>query len=595
MAEAAATEQTMRDDQLTLAWPRISADVRRRVLASVAVAGAYYVGAQLGSILRFPGLPTSVLWPPNTILLVALLLAPLQVGWWGTILLAAFVAHLLALTQAGVPPTTLVFLFGSNAALAVLGAAGVRWALRSPPRLDDRHSVAAFLVWAAAIAPVVTSFADAAVVTLTHWGALTSDDYWTVWWARTSSNALTVLALGPALLLGATRGVTWLRGAPRRRRIEAGLLVLALLAVGLPLLGIPPGAAADSPPAVALLYAPLPVLLWAATRFGPGGASTALLTVALLTVGGAARGVGPFAGHSPSQGLLALQAFLVLLGAPLLLLAATGEEQRAAATALRRRHDEIDDLANRLLTTRDDERRRLASELHDSVTQAVYGLILLSEAGRRTAEAGDPAGTARIHALVGETATKALKDLRLLMYDLRPNMLGDQGLVGAIENRLRTVERRAGVEARLTIEGGAAVQRLSPAAEEALFGIAQEALNNALKHAAAAAVTVTLRFLPDAGQNGSLQSRSPQNGSLQNTYIEIVIADDGRGFDLATVGSGLGLVGMHERAQRAGGSLTIESAPGMGTRVTARLPVARSVMPETRVPPAGAARVSRVA
>jgi signal transduction histidine kinase len=235
------------------------------------------------------------------------------------------------------------------------------------------------------------------------------------------------------------------------------------------------------------------------------------------------------------------------------------------------------------------------------VTQAVYGLVLLSEAGRRTAEAGDPAGTARIHALVGETATRALKDLRLLIYDLRPNMLGDQGLVEALENRLRTVERRAGVEARLAIEGGTAIQRLSPATEEALFGVAQEALNNALKHAAAAAITVTLRFLPAVGQNGAAhKTGAVHNGSLpndlpQNAYVEIVVADDGRGFDPATAGSGLGLVGMQERAQRAGGTLTIASAPGAGTRVTARLPVAFTVMPETRRSPTSAESIPRAA
>ena len=76
-------------------------------------------------VLTFSGLPTSVLWPQNTILLVALLLAPLQAGWWAAIVLTAFVAHLLALTQAGVPPATLIFLFVSNAALAMLVRSGV--------------------------------------------------------------------------------------------------------------------------------------------------------------------------------------------------------------------------------------------------------------------------------------------------------------------------------------------------------------------------------------------------------------------------------------------------------------------------------------
>src|SRR5262245_56303401 len=109
--------------------PAASAARAAALRAALPVAGAYYAGARPGLALQFPGLPTSVLWPPNTILLAALLLAPARPAWWAWLLLAALPAHLLVLAPAGAPPATVLFLFGSNAALAVVGAAGVRRAL----------------------------------------------------------------------------------------------------------------------------------------------------------------------------------------------------------------------------------------------------------------------------------------------------------------------------------------------------------------------------------------------------------------------------------------------------------------------------------
>lgn len=136
--------------------------------------------------------------------------------------------------------------------------------------------------------------------------------------------------------------------------------------------------------------------------------------------------------------------------------------------------------------------------------------------------------------------------MRLLVYELRPSVLTREGLVGALQLRLDAVEKRAGVDAHLLVEGEV---ELPTSVEEGLYRIAQEALNNILKHAAATSVTV--RFY------------------REDDLVALEIADNGAGFDpdAMTDHGGMGLVSMRERAERLGGSLTILSAPDAGTRV----------------------------
>lgn len=197
------------------------------------------------------------------------------------------------------------------------------------------------------------------------------------------------------------------------------------------------------------------------------------------------------------------------------------------------------------------ERQRLARELHDSVTQSLYSVSLLAEAGRRLAGAGELERVQGYLDRLGQTAQQALEEMRLLVYELRPASLEQEGLVGALQRRLDAVEQRGGVEARLLVESS--VDLCLPIAET-LYRIAQEALNNALKHAGATNVVVVIR------------------ADREQAQIEVV--DDGRGFDLHAPRDrgGLGLISMQERAERLGGDVMVVSAPGSGTRVLATVP-----------------------
>jgi len=137
-----------------------------------------------------------------------------------------------------------------------------------------------------------------------------------------------------------------------------------------------------------------------------------------------------------------------------------------------------------------EERQRLARDLHDSVTQSLYGLVTLAEAGQARLEAGalDTIGTT--FARIGETARQAVKEMRLFIHQLHPPVLEQEGLVGALHLRLAAVEGQAGVQARLLADENVSLPL--PLAE-ALYQIAQEALNNTLKHARAGRVTVYLK------------------------------------------------------------------------------------------------------
>jgi PAS domain S-box-containing protein len=197
------------------------------------------------------------------------------------------------------------------------------------------------------------------------------------------------------------------------------------------------------------------------------------------------------------------------------------------------------------------ERERLARDLHDSVTQSLYSVSLLAEAARRHALEEQEAAAAEFIGRLGSLTQQALRQMRLLVYELRPAVLDTEGLVGALRHRLDAVEKRAGIKVNLIIRG----ERAIPASLQGeMYRIAHEALNNALTHAVATAITVRLDTLGNA--------------------ITLEISDNGRGFDSNALAFGRGLPTMRERSSRLGGELTIDSTPGRGTLVRLTLPLA---------------------
>ena len=293
--------------------------IERGVLwAALAVAIGYYLAARLGFAFTLQPHPISTLWPPNALLMAALLLAPAR--WWWVLLGAALPAHLLAELQSGVPLAMVLGWYASNCSEALIGAALVRAFLRAPLRFDSLRSAGVFLLFGVLVAPLASSFLDAGLVTLIGFG---EGDYWTLVRMRFSSNVLAELTLVPLIVTWATWRPRELRDALPKQLAEivgvfAGVLTTSVVAFELPLL--------DANTAPALFYAPLPFLLWAAVRLGPRGTASALAVMVVVTIWGAVHGLGPFAGGTPQDTARAMQLFLISVSVPLLLLAVALEE-----------------------------------------------------------------------------------------------------------------------------------------------------------------------------------------------------------------------------------------------------------------------------
>jgi PAS domain S-box-containing protein len=262
--------------------------------------------------------------------------------------------------------------------------------------------------------------------------------------------------------------------------------------------------------------------------------------------------------HQPGVGMIVdIRAWQHFNG--LLLCFRTGEEQYspnqvAMTTALADYMSTV--IENHLLrrlaenTAIIEERQRLARDLHDSVSQSLYGVMLFARAGRDALEGDDQESLSRDLARVEENALRALKEMRLLLYQLQPLSFEQGGLAQALTHRFSQVEARLGVETELAVDPDIVLPRDT---EEMLYRLASEALNNALKHADATRVSVQLTRDADS--------------------VILTIADNGRGFDPEQVtAAGMGLANMRFRAKKAGGVLSIESAPAQGTVVRCTIP-----------------------
>lgn len=218
----------------------------------------------------------------------------------------------------------------------------------------------------------------------------------------------------------------------------------------------------------------------------------------------------------------------------------------AAQAAVSIEHAQLHHQAEKLAVL--EERQRLARELHDSVTQALYSVTLYTDAARMALLAGKKDVATEHLQELRNMAHEAMLDMRLLIFELHPPVLEKEGLTTAVQTRLETVEARSGLQTALHIEGKEV--RLPLAMEEELYRIVQEALNNAVKHARAQQITVEFLYA--------------------DNRFSLAVRDDGKGFVpiVARQSGGMGLRGIEERVQRIGGRLLIESTPDRGTTLT---------------------------
>lgn len=215
---------------------------------------------------------------------------------------------------------------------------------------------------------------------------------------------------------------------------------------------------------------------------------------------------------------------------------------------------ELERLLGRLVRTQEEERSRIAKDVHDGPTQLVIAALYEAQAASACLAADRQQAGAKLDR-ASQLLNDAVVEMRRVIFNLRPPVLDDIGLVAALRRDTHALEETTGLPCHFQVEGQPI--RLPQPAEIALYRVVQEALSNIRRHAQASHVELTVTWQPQ--------------------LVRIVVADDGQGFELsqetADASANLGLISMRERARSIGGQLALESGPGQGTRVTLTVPL----------------------
>ncbi len=532
----------MKQQGLTLKWLQSAGMQRlpslRSFRAPVLVAIAYYLGAQAAfSIGTLSDRIFAPFWPPNVILFCTLLVASKR-RWW-LYIAAAFPAHVIAEITVGMPAAQLIVAFVTNCMVAILSAVGIRRFCKQSPSFGTLRNAAIYILIVGGISPAAAAFGGAFVQIL---GGGAMADYWIYWANWGIANALGSVTLGPVFLVWLARPDT----APvaPRRKIEAVVLAISLVSAcalafhagqGIVNTGFVP----------ALLYSPLPLILWAAFRFGERGASGAILIITVVSIWGSLHGQTLFMAGNASMSVLALQIFLLGVAIPVILLGAAIDELRRSEEATR-------GLAGSLLQAQDEERRRIARELHDSTGQNLAIASLMAGKIQRLA----PASCEPVIAELKDVLQSAITEIRTFSYLLHPPLL-DAGLGVALQPYLDGFSKRTGIEVE-QLELSPNLKRMSSEVEVVLFRVIQEALTNIWRHSGSKTARIQLvAQVVDSRPQITLSIEDAGKGIPADIRLTLSRSN---GRELAC--SGLGLLGMRERLRQIGGQLQIDSTTG---------------------------------
>jgi C4-dicarboxylate-specific signal transduction histidine kinase len=279
------------------------------------------LSTELGFALKFPPHHISPLWPTGAILFSVLVMTSVR-HWW-VYIVAAYFTSVVIDARAGFPIWALLYI-AAGLVDVLIAAAGVRHFAGGVRAFDSLRNVLLYVLIAVVLAPFLSAFVGAFA------GA--EEDYWFYWRVWFLSEALAYLTLAPAILACVSAARREGRHVPWERAIEAGMIAGGLLLVSIRAFFWPDGSEGYVP---ALVYLPLPFLLWAAVRFGPAGATVGLLFVALASISASVQGRGPFTTGTTVENVISLQLFLFALSLPLIFLAALVAERRERANVLR--------------------------------------------------------------------------------------------------------------------------------------------------------------------------------------------------------------------------------------------------------------------
>jgi len=510
----------------------------RAIFSLLSLVGlAYYAASWLGFVLTPRAHAIATYWPANAVVMAVLLLVPLRL--WPPVLISVLCAHLLVQIPRGIPVSTALGWFVSNSSEALIGAALLRRYQKGETLFDSVRGNLHFLFFGVFVAPFATSFFDAAVVVFTRWDA----DYWLIWTTRLFSNLLAALTIVPLVIALGSRGAKWMRDATLVRKCELLTLAVSIITVTIFVYGAEDLSASLVP---ALVYVPLPFLLWACLRFGVGVLASCGTAIAVISFHFALDGRGPFVAHSMVENVLFLQILLLMVIVPLMLLSAVLTERRHTQEELQRSRA-------RLIESQELERNRIARELHDDIVQQLSLVAIeLHQMRGISAESLPPAIASSIRNLTLRVDSIS-ESTRALSHGLHPVHLDVLGLASALRSFCSELQRQIPIKIRLRERD--LPRQLNRDVSLAIFRVAQEALHNVLKHSHASNVDVLV--------------------GCEKGQVVLRITDDGIGFPSDRKHAyGLGVANMNERLAAIDGTLVITGRRlGRGTVVEARVPV----------------------
>ena len=491
------------------------------------LAAAYYGAAKLGQTLRYTA-SVSAIWPPAGLGIAALYLWGLR--WWPGVLLGEIVVNgELLLDDSTFPIGSLLGQQTGNMAEILVGALLLR-RLVGPNAAMDRVEHVGGMLLALGVATAIS--ATAGTVSMLAGGVIEESDateFWRTWWLGDTSGGLVVLPL----LLAWAQGP--MDGWRRIRTWEGAATIAAVTALGIVALST------DEP----IAYMVFPALIWAAFRFGPPGATLSIAITAGVAIGVTANDLGPFSKQPIDHRTLSTQLYIAVAALTTLFLSAVvSERERSSRDLSDARRTEGERAVK--------ERGRIARDLHDSVSQALFSTILHTRTAQKALvqEGGSPSGrVGRSLGTIAELTKSVQAEIRALIFELRSDPVHD-GLVAALARHASEVHAAGGP--RVDIRAPRQPLALSQRVETQLFAIGREALANVLKHAGATAAQIRV--------------------DVHQGDIIVEVRDNGQGFDPAAGHPGhFGLDSMRSRAAEIGGQFTLSSAPGHGTVVSVRV------------------------
>ena len=493
------------------------------------LAAAYYGAAKLGQTLRYTA-SVSAIWPPVGLGIGALYLW--GVRWWPGIFLGELIVNGNLLLDNGAPPFgSLVGQQAGNMAEIIVGAILLRELIGSRAQLDRVEQVGGMLVALGTATAISATVGTASMLAGGVIGGSEVPTFWRTWWLGDSSGGLVVL---PLMLVWAQHPLAAWR---RIRTWEGAALIVTVTALGAI-------AVSTNEPVTYMVF---PALIWAAFRFGAPGATLSIAIAAGVAIGVTANDVGPFFKQPIDHRTLSTQVYVLVAALTTLLLSAVvSERERSSADLAEAKRHEGEQAAM--------ERQRIARDLHDSVSQALFSTVLHVRTAQKALAEESKAGSGTLDReldTIGDLTRGAQSEMRTLIFELGRDPVED-GLVAALVEYASRLDDRDGL--RIDVEGPRQRIALSRRSETQLFGIGREALANVVKHAGATTAWVTVEALLDR--------------------VVVEISDDGCGFDPASKHPGhFGLESMRSRAEEVGGMLIISSRPGQGTVVRVEVPV----------------------